>query len=180
MGCEMEWDLLKKQELRRYVEKVLHVPGNFTQDILEMAVILDGRCSKEEVQEFAKELSRTLKQQSEVFRNVRLNLIFWKKGEKLQSQVVAMPMFMLGGFAQDWESSMEVPSMEELLAYLKLFQARSKLIFILNKGFVEINEDNCKASLKPFLGKKLIWISLEEHDVLEHFLKSQRCNYLKM
>lgn len=177
----MKLSLTGRQKLRQQVERVLHVPGNYQGGILEMALVLDGRFSEEETRETAAEIARTLKQQSEVFRNVRLNLVEWKPGKKVTAVVTPMSLLMLGSFAEGYEPVQGVLYADDLLEYLKLFQARSKLILVASSGEVLLRDrDICSRALKPFLGRKMIWISGEYSLELEDFLKSERCSLLEI
>ena len=184
----MRFSLTERQRFKQQAERVLHVPGNYTGGILEMALVLDMRIPEAELKETAAELSKTLKQHSEVFRNVRLNLAEWRPGEKLTSRVVPMPMLQMGSFLEDGSSPArgDVPEREALLAdvlfgYLKLFQARSKLILIVTAGGVQIREEEaCQKALKPFLGRKLIWMAGDPEPVMEPFLQKERCGYLNL
>ena len=61
-------------QLKNAVEHVLHVQGNYTGGILEMAIVIDRNLPKEEAAQRAKDLVQILKSQNEIFRNVRLIL----------------------------------------------------------------------------------------------------------
>ena len=177
----MRFSLAERQRFKQQVERVLHVPGNYTGGVLEMALVLDCRISEEEIKETAAELAKTLKQHSEVFRNVRLNLVEWKPDQKLSSRVVPLPMLMMGSFAENYEPCQGDIYADELFAYLRLFQARSKLILIVTSGEVKIHEEEvCRKSLKPFLGRKFIWMAAGQEPVMELFLESERCSYLSL
>ncbi len=177
----MRFSLAERQRFKQQAERVLHVPGNYTGGILEMALVLDCRLSEEEIKETAAELAKTLKQHSEVFRNVRLNLVEWKTEEKLTGRVVPLPMLMMGSFLEDYEPCQGELYADELFAYLRLFQARSKLILIVTSGEVQMREEEvCRKSLKPFLGRKFIWMAAGQEPVMEVFLQKERCSYLSL
>ncbi|POP33083.1 hypothetical protein C3B58_09135, partial [Lactonifactor longoviformis] len=95
--------IVQRQKLLQQVERVLHVPGNFTKEILEMALVLDCAMEKEELEETVIELVKTLKGHGQVFRNVRLNVLWWKEDGKVESTVAAMPRLMMPGFYQEFE-----------------------------------------------------------------------------
>ena len=48
--------IVQRQKLLQQVERVLHVPGNFTKEILEMALVLDCAMEKEELEDTVIEL----------------------------------------------------------------------------------------------------------------------------
>lgn len=174
----MKFSLVERQRFKQQVERVLHVPGNYTGGILEMALVLDGRLSKEEVKETAAEIAKTLKQHSEVFRNVRLNLVEWRPGEKPNCRVIALPVLMMGNFMEHEESCKGDLYADDLFRYLRLFQARSKLILIVTAGTVQMqDEEECRKALKPFLGRKCIWMAADQEPVMESFLQKERCHY---
>ena len=56
----MSFNIIMKQKVRQEVERVLHVPGNFTKDILEMALVIDCSLSTEEAGESIRELLGTV------------------------------------------------------------------------------------------------------------------------
>ena len=175
----MRFSLIERQKFKQQVERVLHVPGNYTGGILEMALVLDMRLSEAEIKETVAELAKTLKQHSEVFRNVRLNLVEWKPGGKPAGRVVPLPMLMMGSFPEAYAPADGGMDADGLFCYLKLFQARAKLILIVSAGNVQIlEEEECIKSLKPFLGRKLIWMAGGQEPVMEGFLQRQRCHYL--
>ncbi len=176
----MKWSAVEKQKFRIQVERILHVPGNFTQEILEMALVLDCRIPKEELQSAVQEIAGALKQQSEVFRNVRLNLIDWEPGRKPESRTVPLPMLMLGRLEGDERICRGEPEAEELFRYLKLFQARSKLILVLSAGGVRLGDSgSCRTFLKPFLGRKLLWMAKGEEPEIGPFLQKERAAFLQ-
>ena len=143
-----------------------------------MALVLDGRFSMEQMKETAAEIAKTLKQHSEVFRNVRLNLVDWRPGEKPICRVIPLPVLMMGNFVEQEEACEGTLYADELFEYLRLFQARSKLILIVTSGGVKIeDEERCRKALKPFLGRKFIWMSAEKEPVMEEFLQKERCHY---
>ncbi|MBS6397290.1 MAG: hypothetical protein KH452_09095 [Clostridiales bacterium] len=160
---------IKRQRFKQMVERVLHVPGNYRGGILEMALVVDCRFSPGELKEALAELVRTLKQQSETFRNVRLNLVLWKPGEKIQSRVVPMSMLAMGDLADEMEGAEGELYADDLLSYLKLFQARAKLILVLSAGKVQVQDEQaCRKACKPFLERKMIWLSVEKGNLEEN------------
>ena len=139
------------------VERILHVPGNYKGDVLEMAVVLDHNVSRETVSELIPQLFRTLKMHSEVFRNVRLNMVQWESDELISGQVAPMSMAGLVSYYDGYECRPVHKDLQKLIQYLKLFQARSKLIILVTDGANEEgSKESLKAAMQPFLDKKLM------------------------
>ena len=153
-------------QFKNTVERILHVPGNYNGGILEMAVVLDHNVSKEQEQELVPQLFRTLKMHSEVFRNVRLNMVQWESDEAIKNQVTPMSMAGLASYYEGYEQQTMCKDMKKLVQYLKMFQARSKLIILITDG---VNEEGAAESLKaamlPFLDKKWMWVVISGDDL---------------
>lgn len=150
-------------QFKNTVERILHVPGNYKGDILEMAVILDYNMSKEVVQELIPQLFRSLKMHSEVFRNVRLNMVQWESDEKIISGVVPMSVAGLSTYYENYEGTRECKNWMKLIQYLKLFQARAKLIILVTDGAnEEYPTESTMAAMQPFLEKKFMQIVVED------------------
>lgn len=153
----MSMSVIEKMKLKNSVERVLHVPGNFTQSILEMAIVMDCSFQKEEIVSLTKEIVGILKTQSDVFRNVRLNTILWKGEGEFVEKVTAMPFLQMGTFFEDYQEIACDKTWDELLHRLKVFYARSKLILILShENFDFKDKVKAKENLQPFLYRKLI------------------------
>lgn len=181
-------NLILRSKMIRAVEQVLHAPGNYQGGILEMAVVFDMALPTEQLQTIGADLAKQLKSHSEVFRNVRLNAICWSNDERPGSELFALPVMMMGRFPTD-EAELKLQSDEKpetekpeaaeaqgiiskqgrskklanLLDYLKRFQARSKLIFLITNGDFIIEETAVKEAMKPFLEKKLIVLSTKAY-----------------
>lgn len=152
--------MISKILLRNAVEQVLHVPGNYRGGILEMAFVLDCSLEKETVKELAGELAGALKQQSEVFRNVRLNVLQWRSDTEFVGETAAMPLVQMGTYFDSYRSRAQQKHLEFLTEHLKKFYARSKLILVLTDGAYRTgDEKRLSESLKPFLEKKLIFLT---------------------
>lgn len=148
---------VKRIQLKTLVERVLHVPGNYQGGILELTLVVDAACEKEEIRFRCKELITCLKSFGEVFQNVRLNLVIWSEDEVIKNQVSSTASILTGSFFEQYEKSMQEKSIEVLFAYLKKFHARSKLIFVLmSQPYVVKDETRYHQSLQPFLYRKLI------------------------
>lgn len=163
--------LIERKQLKNAVERVLHVQGNYMGGILEMAVVIDMSLSKEDASERAKELVSTLKTHSEVFRNVRLNTILWKSEQEFIKEVTPLALLQMGRFFDTYESVPAKKKWDGLLATLKKFYARSKLIIVLTDSdalskdegsLIPVeNKTEAKESMQPFLHKKMIVLSVE-------------------
>ena len=148
-------------QFKNTVERILHVPGNYNGGILEMAMVLDHNVSQEMAQELVPQLLRTLKMHSEVFRNVRLNMVQWESDEVIKNQVTPMSMAGLASYYESYGQQTICKDVKKLVQYLKMFQARAKLIILITDG---ANEEGTAESLKtvmlPFLDKKWMWVVL--------------------
>ena len=145
------------------VERILHVKGNYNGGILEMAVILDHNVSRETMQELVPQLFRTLKIHSEVFRNVRLNMVQWESDEKILNQVSPMSMAGLSSYYEGYECKRVKKDWLKLVQYLKMFQARAKLIILVTDGKnEEVSLEQLKREMRPFLDKKLMQVIVGE------------------
>lgn len=160
----MSWSQIQRMEFIRYVEQILHLPGNDSGKVLEMAVVLDCTVSKEELQETLNFIVPTLKQHSEVFRNVRLNVIEWGSDDCIQLEVSSMGMLLTGNCFHELNEITERKSVERLTAYLKLFAARCRFILVLTNGKFEVgNKEKLEANMKPFVFRKLVWMLGDEN-----------------
>lgn len=153
----MELGMIQLLKMKQSVERILHVPGNYKGGILEMALIVDCNLEKDTAMENVKSITKALKSHSETFRNVRLNVIWWKSDEEIVTEVLPMPIMQMGTPFESYEQQKEQKKIDSLFTNLKLFQARSKLILLMSDGIFNIeNEDGCMESLKPFLGRKML------------------------
>jgi len=150
-------------KFKNTVERILHVRGNYNGGILEMAVVLDHNVEREMVQELVPELFRVLKMHSEVFRNVRLNMVQWESDEAISNQVTPMSMAGLSSFYKDYFCRPAEKDWMKLIQYLKMFQARSKLIIVITKSSEAYDDcgnlqESLKIAMQPFLDKKLMQV----------------------
>ena len=151
-------------QIKNAIKRVLHVPGNYSGGILEMAIVADYAIPKEELAENVKQIANALKRQDETFRNVRLNLIKWVSDECIIKEVSSLTALQMGRGFEEYERYAEVPekkekTVDELFWQLKLFYARSKVILVLTDGAYQIAEvDSVKAHLQPFLGRKMVFV----------------------
>ena len=155
----MYFDVAKKMQLKREVERVLHVKGNFKGGILEMAIVLDAALPLEEARELTKEIAQILKTTDEVFKNVRLNVIYAKTNRELETTVTSLSILQLGTYFSDKEVVEEEKSFDAIVKHLKKFQARSKLILVLTNGELPIRDPKrVQDALNPFVKQKTIFL----------------------
>lgn len=151
---------VEKLLLRKKVDFILHVPGNYQGGILEMTFVLDAGMPPEMCKQMTQDIIQTLKSQSEIFRNVRLNVINWNKEEHIEQETVAMPILQMGTY---FDSMIQIPQdkkVDSLIAHLKLFHARSKLIIVIsNKEPVIGDANKVMTNLNPFIKRKILWIA---------------------
>ena len=153
----MELGMIQLLKMKQSVERILNVPGNYKGGILEMALIIDCNLSKEEAKSNVQAIIKALKSHSETFRNVRLNVIWWRTDEEILTEVTPMPVVQMGSAFDHYEKMAAQKRIDRLLANLKLFQASSKLILLLSKGDFSIeSEGECLNQLRPFLGRKML------------------------
>lgn len=146
-------------KFKNTIERILHVKGNYNGGILEMAVVIDHSLPEERVQTVVPQLLRTLKMHSDVFRNVRLNVVEWYSDEKITAQVSPMSMAGMSGYYEGYEQQRGKKDFLKLISYLKLFQARAKIIILLTDGNYEAGTaEMVKAAMQPFLDKKLMQV----------------------
>lgn len=152
---------VRSLQLHNQIDRVLHVPGNYRGGILEMAMVIDRAYDKEVVRELCADIITSCRKQSEIFRNVRLNMVLW--GEKeIHTETAACAYVQMGTFFDTYEK--EIPAKtkhaEEIMEYLKKFQARSKLILFLvpdGNGLCRTRDaERVKQALNPFLKQKLV------------------------
>ncbi len=164
----MELGMIQLLKMKQSVERILHVPGNYKGGILEMALIVDCNLEAQKAKESVQAIVKALKSHSETFRNVRLNVIWWKSDEEIVTEVTPMTVLQMGTPFDSYEKMAAQKRIDVLFANLKLFQARSKLILLLSDGDFSIeNEEGCMENLKPFLGRKMLLILDEIPEQIE-------------
>lgn len=157
----VELSPLQIKNIKMQIEKILHVPGNFTSDILEFAIVLDYHIEEQRLRTFSAELIRILKSTDKVFRNARLNLVKWIDDENIIKEVSAMGILQMGRCFEDYEPGQSEKLYDELIGQLKKFYARSKLIILVTDGSYQIqDEQKVKENLNPFLHRKLMEITI--------------------
>lgn len=154
----MELTEIDALQIAKRVDGILHVPGNYRGGNLEMTIVIDTSLEQAAFAEAVAAVVRALKRSNEIFRNVRLNLVFW--GQEMQTNVVPMAMLMTGGAFQEYCCCPQKKRYEELFAYLKKFHARSKAVLVFADGRNEVsNMQAVREALTPFLKSRLLVIS---------------------
>ena len=152
-------ELLAKMNLKNAVERVLHVPGNYTGGVLEMTLVVDCGLPDQYVRDFAGEIAGILRMHSEVFGDVRMNLLLWKSDREMENKVIPLSFLQTSGCFEDYRQRKENKKLEQLAAHLKLFHARSKLILALTGEEVFIEDEQALIqNMRPFLGKKSLFL----------------------
>lgn len=145
-------------QIKNRINRILHVPGNNTGSILEMAIVADYQMEPEVLREDVRRVVEMLKKQEETFRNVRLNLIKWVSDDCIIKEVVPMPFLLLGRAFEDLPVITDrEKTWDELLRQLKLFYARSKVILVFTNDSYRVEDEKAVRSyLQPFLARKLL------------------------
>lgn len=157
---EETFSVVTRMQLNQAVERILHVPGNYNGGNLEMTIVAD--CALDEITReiVLKNIATTLKTHSDIFRNVRLNVVEWISDECLQNTVVPLIQLTMSAYYERIHSvSSDTKRVSLLMEYLKKFHARSKVILIVTNGeyakdIDEVDARRLQEALLPFLGKK--------------------------
>ncbi|MDE6388701.1 MAG: hypothetical protein K2L82_12955 [Lachnospiraceae bacterium] len=168
---------VRNLQLHNQIDRVLHVPGNYRGGILEMTIVVDRAYDRETVRTLCADIIESCKKQSNIFRNVRLNMVMWGK-EEISTQTVAAAHIQIGTFFDKYEAetAKTAKSTEELMEYLKKFHARSKLILAVvqdKEQFCKVEDaERLKEAMNPFLKQKLVIVYPEEMESgTEYFIK---------
>ncbi len=154
----MELTEIGALQIAKRVDAILHIPGNYRGGNLEMTIVIDNSLLLEDFQDAVAAVVKALKRGNELFRNVRLNLVFW--GQEMKSEVTPMAMLMTGGAFQEYRACPQKKNYEELFAYLKKFHARSKVVLVFADEKNEVSDAQAaKEALTPFLKNKILLIS---------------------
>lgn len=160
----------QKMQLCNQTERILHLPGSAVRagNPLEIAIAAELSSSREYLSETSAELASALKKHSEIFRNVRCNIVYWGSGGKLWTEAVPLSFVQSGrslnrentGFESAGSTetaASEPPELSELAAYLKLYHARSKCIYVVSEGHYGIGDrEKFAENMQPFLKSKLL------------------------
>lgn len=154
---------LERMGIKNAVERVLHVPGNYNGGRLEITMVFDGSLSADSVRQKGKDIGALLKSHSEVFRNVRLNTVLWMDDGAFQQESGSIPYLQMGRCFDNYYSVKKRKRLEPLMAYLKKFHARAKIIFLLTDGNYRVEDEVLlKDNMRPFLYRKLIVLKCGE------------------
>lgn len=154
---------IMRMSLKNGVERVLHVKGNYTGGILEMTLVVDCSLPEDYVKELSAEIAAILRSHSEVFRNVRLNLMLWRSDEDMENRVIPLSFLQTCGCFAEYCREERQKRLEALAAKLKLFHARSKLILVLaDKELLVEDEQALCQNMRPFLEKKSLFLQKDD------------------
>ncbi len=132
---------LRILELNKRVDKILHAPANAPAggQQLEIAFVLDLSADRAYLDEMLRDTVRALKAHDKIFQNVRSNVVYCS-GERITTKVTPMSFIQMGKAMEDIDVE-QIESAPDsgldlgaLCAYLKLYHARSKCIFVLTSG----------------------------------------------
>ena len=156
-GEKMKPSIIFDKQFTNKVEMILHSPCNIPSKMFEMTLVLDKNLSKEVVVEIVPHLLKTLKRHSEVFSNVRLNMVNWIDDCHIENQIIPMAMAMLSSRYDEYDKKATVKSYQGLMQNLKLFHARSKLIIVVTDGRYDVgDEEELRKIMQPFLYRKVM------------------------
>lgn len=154
----MELTELGALQIAKRAEAILRVPGNYRGGNLEMTIVIDTSLELEDFKEAVAAVVRALKREDEIFRNVRLNLVFW--GQETETETVPMAMLMTGGAFSGYQCCPCKKCYEALFSYLKKFHARSKIVLVFADERNEVlDAQAAREALSPFLKSKILLIS---------------------
>ncbi len=153
-------------KFKNIIERILHVKGNYQGGILEMTLVVDGNLEVTKRKELIPKLIHALKQQGEVFSNVRFNYSIWNSDTEIISKVCPMMLAVTDTFYREEEKQRDKKSLEKLLDYLKKFHARSKIIILVTDGNYQIEcKEKLKERMQPFLDKKLMFLVTDGENI---------------
>lgn len=159
----MNLSQIHKMQLKNAVERVLHVNGNYTGGILEMTIVIDHSYTKEDIMPYVKDVVTALKGFGEVFRNVRMNVVSYKTEDQIENQVIPSTFLQMGKSFEAYECIDNKKSLDALVANLKFYHARSKLILaILTEPEYVKDKKNVINAMQPFLYRKIIFLNIDK------------------
>ena len=154
----MAFSPVMRMQMINGVERDLHAPGNPSHDLQETTIVLDYHMDSEQIGTLAKDVVGALKAHSQVFANVRCNLVHWKNDSDIKNEVAPLAVVQLGRFLADYEQTEEEKHIEILCDYLKRFHARSKLVLVFTDFSYRIKDQKqLKEAMAPFLQYKILF-----------------------
>lgn len=170
----MAFTLTERMQIKNAIERVLHVPGNYTGGTLEMAIVFDCNLSERCVRQTGKDIVALLKSHSEIFRNVRLNTICWERDDRFVKELSSLPYLQMGRCFDGYQRMENKKRVELLAGQLKKFYARSKIILLFTDGNCQVeDEELLNKNMHPFLYRKLVIVQLyaDEPEADKHMAK---------
>ncbi len=154
----MQISPLQRMRIIQSAERVLHASCNRSKAFTEMTIVLDYNMDCESIKEVVKTLIVVLKSHGEQFRNVRCNVVHWIGTKEIQSKITPAAMLQLDGFFENYKQIESVKVFEELTEYLKLYHARSSIVWIVtNEKYKIVDNVQLQRTLHPFLNSKIIF-----------------------
>lgn len=159
----MKIQSINKIRLKKAVENILRGPGAMLHQILEIAVVIDCDMEQQEAAETVSELAFALKSFGETFRNVRVNVIWWKSDVEREQEIKPLAALQMSSF---WNGrcigQKEEKNLDCLAEYMRKFQARSKIVFLVtSKEAVDVvDKEQMRIHMTPMLHRK--WLVLHK------------------
>lgn len=153
-------------KFKNTIERILHVKGNYQGGILEMTLVVDGSLEVTQRKVLIPKLIGALKQQGEVFRNVRFNYVIWNSDTEIKNKVCPMMLAMTDSFYEEDTHQNNEKHLEKMIDYLKKFHARSKIILLITDGMYQTgSREKVKERMQPFLDKKLMFVITDNNEI---------------
>jgi hypothetical protein len=169
---------LQRLELNKRVDKILHAPSNAPAAgvQLEMTFVADMTGDREFIHSSIKDAVTTLKSHDKIFQNVRSSVVYWGS-INISIKVVPMTFIQIGKAFEDipedsGNQNVDKPvNFDELCAYLKLYNARSRCVLLfmdctyeeLEKNkFNVADHEKALGGLNPFLKYRLLIITRDK------------------
>ena len=187
------------------MERILHSPGAKLHQILEIAVVVDCSMEKQEAAETVTGLASTLKSFGETFRNVRVNVIWWKSDMERVQEIKPLAALQMSSFVMDSgflvekndrlsessgveaepeglsvlneekvleslreEEVQTSKTLDALAEYMRKFQARSKIVFVVTdrESLPVLDKEQVRQCMTPMLHRKWLVLHGERIDRL--------------
>jgi hypothetical protein len=165
---------LSNLELNKRVDKIIHAPANSPAAgmQLEMTFVADMAGDREYIENSIKEAVATLKAHDKIFQNVRSNVVYWNTTD-ISMKVIPMTFIQMGKAFEDYNVEVVEKSLvfENLCAYLKLYNARSRCVLIfMDCTYVDLEKNNYNVidtkkaieNLNPFLKYRILIITRDK------------------